>query len=300
MIHPELVDWKLRHNASATIAYCIMSEGIPDSHPPVSITHVLSFCNDQWSLWVHSRLVEPALLAYLKISLPSQYTSESLNHCLRGIDDAHVCVGAGLFDPADVDLKTMFVDDFPTPQRDGTVMMGAVRDIKCKLIVPVDVFRCPNCTTLKEQMRQKAYRKAQPKPVNPSKFTPNTLLSTPEKLKKLASLARDKIEFRRKVASLTAKVQALHSKGLTVDETLDGDLVSIMQSESSKVQDTLPDGSFRKLFWQEQMKALSCRDPHQRRWHLMIIKWCLNLRMLSTAAYHNMRTMGMSRRALNV
>ena len=106
-------------------------------------------------------------------------------------------------------------------------------------------------------------------------------------------MAHDKIEFRRKVAFLTAKVQALHSKGLTVGETLDGDLVSIMQSESSKVQNTLPDGSFRTLFWQEQMKALSCQDPRQRRWHPMIIKWCLNLRMLSTAAYHNMRTTGM-------
>ena len=55
----------------------------------------------------------------------------------------------------------------------------------------------------------------------------------------------------------------------------------------------LPDGSFKKLFWEQQVKALMSKDPRQRRWHPLIIKWCLNLRMMSSAAYENLRTTGM-------
>ena len=40
------------------------------------------------------------------------------------------------------------------------------------------------------------------------------------------------------------------------------------------------------------MKALSCKDPSQHRWHLLI-KWCLNMKLISSAAYHNLQASGM-------
>ena len=76
----------------------------------------------------------------------------------------------------------------------------------------------------------------------PGKLTANINLSTPEKLKKLATFAVDKV--------------------------------------GSKKRPILPDGSFRKLFWQQQMKALSCQDLCQRHWHPLMIKWCLNLKLV--------------------
>ena len=83
--------------------------------------------------------------------------------------------------------------------------METVWDSKCKLIVLTDALRCPDCIILKESIRQKDYHKALPKSANPSKFTPNIHLST-DKLKKCVSLALEKMESSRKIASLTKKV----------------------------------------------------------------------------------------------
>ena len=62
---------------------------------------------------------------------------------------------------------------------------------------------------------------------------------------------------------------------------------SSITSESVALQQSLRklDDSFKKLFWQPQMKALACRDLQQRRWHPLITKWCLHLHMPSSAAY---------------
>lgn len=42
-----------------------------------------------------------------------------------------------------------------------------------------------------------------------------------------------------------------------------------------------------------QLKAASAKDSQQIRWHPLIIKWCrLNLKLISSAAYHSVRTSG--------
>ena len=42
----------------------------------------------------------------------------------------------------------------------------------------------------------------------------------------------------------------------------------------------------------EQLKAASVSDPRQVRWHPVLIKWCLNLKMLSSSSYHALRSTG--------
>ena len=46
------------------------------------------------------------------------------------------------------------------------------------------------------------------------------------------------------------------------------------------------------FFWDEQLKAAAAKDPRQVRWHPVLIKWCLNLKLLSSSAYHAMKTSG--------
>lgn len=102
----------------------------------------------------------------------------------------------------------------------------------------------------------KAYWESLQTVTDARKFTANINLLTPEKLKKLVTLAVDKA--------------------------------------GSKKRPILPDGSFRKLFWQQQTKALLCQDLCQRHWHPLMIKWCLNLKLVSSAAYHSLQASGMS------
>ena len=77
-----------------------------------------------------------------------------------------------------------------------------------------------------------------------------------------------------------------------VEEELDAELALIMEQESEKVCSTFAEGSFQHLIWKQQMEACLATNPQQRRWHPLLIKWCLNLQ-ISSAAYHNLCTSGM-------
>lgn len=165
------------------------------------------------------------------------------------------------------------------------------RDVYCKLLVSGRM--CQKCANLKERLRCKAYRGSTRATTSSSKFTPNVHLSTPQKLSKLAGLAVDMAASKKKIASLETRIQALYANSsVAVDPALDTDLAAIM-TRSNAAEAVSPEGSFEKLFWEEQKKAVSCKDPRQRRWHPLMIKWCLNLKMTSTAAYPNLRTSGM-------
>lgn len=51
-------------------------------------------------------------------------------------------------------------------------------------------------------------------------------------------------------------------------------------------------GAFTVFFWEEQFRAATCNDPRAVRWHPLMIRWCLNLKLLSSSAYHAMRSAG--------
>ena len=65
-----------------------------------------------------------------------------------------------------------------------------------------------------------------------------------------------------------------------------------MQQNNQHVKEAYHTGSFARLFWDEQLKASSVKDPRLVRWHPVLIKWCLNLKLLSGSAYHALRTSG--------
>ena len=65
-----------------------------------------------------------------------------------------------------------------------------------------------------------------------------------------------------------------------------------MQENNEQVKRTYSNGTFARLFWDEQFKASSVKDSRQVRWHPMLIKWCLNLKLLSGSAYNALRTSG--------
>ena len=65
-----------------------------------------------------------------------------------------------------------------------------------------------------------------------------------------------------------------------------------MNDNNDKIKMAYPEGSFARLFWEKQLKASLTDDMRQVRWHPCMIKWCLNLKLLSTSAYHALRTSG--------
>ena len=117
-------------------------------------------------------------------------------------------------------------------------------------------------------------------------------LSVPAKLK--APIMGTSIERVR----LTLKETRLQNKSLTkelekmrgeleqyskpVGNELDGDLLSIIDGNADKMT------PFMKLFWQQQ-KLISSKSAVARRYHPMIIRWCLSISSKSASAYDEIR-----------
>ena len=74
--------------------------------------------------------------------------------------------------------------------------------------------------------------------------------------------------------------------GETIDDGLHSDLTSIMKDNQERINHVYTEGSFARLFWEEQFKAASLADAKQMRWHPAMIKWCLNLSLMSGCSYH--------------
>ncbi len=92
---------------------------------------------------------------------------------------------------------------------------------------------------------------------------------------------------------LKAKLaMVVERQGVEVDSGTNDDLCSITQSEAVKVMEAFPPGSFQRIFWEQQVDAVSRKDVRGMRWHPLMIRWCLYLRHRSSGAYETLRNSG--------
>jgi hypothetical protein len=126
---------------------------------------------------------------------------------------------------------------------------------------------------------------------SPPKFANNRYLTTPQKQKKLKSLQVRAYSAEREVQRLQEKImKSTERSGVTV--AFGDDLLAIMEESNAHVEKNFPEGTFRNLFWKQQLQAAKAKDARQMRWHPCMIRWCLNLKLLSSSAYHSLRTSG--------
>ena len=95
----------------------------------------------------------------------------------------------------------------------------------------------------------------------------------------------------RHLKRLKEKINKMMESGcVEVDDQMNSDLLKIMDENTERVKSDFAENSFQRLFWEQQLKSTKVKDKRQMRWHPMIIKWCLHLKMLSSAAYHTLQT----------
>ena len=59
-----------------------------------------------------------------------------------------------------------------------------------------------------------------------------------------------------------------------------------MNSTNVESNDELfPKDSFCRVFWLQQLKAAKTKNKKQVRWHPLIVRWCLAIKLSSSAAY---------------
>ena len=123
------------------------------------------------------------------------------------------------------------------------------------------------------------------------KYTNNQYLSTPQSREKLRDLQTKLNNSRQSIKKLTNEIKELTEKnGMEVDPELHDDMTTIMSS--CDIDKYFPKGSFKRLFWEEQLKMAKLKDARQMRWHPTMIRMCLNIKLLSTSTYHALRTAG--------
>ena len=86
-------------------------------------------------------------------------------------------------------------------------------------------------------------------------------------------------------------VQSTEECGVQLDDMYK-DMEQMINSLTPEISRVHPEGSFQRIFWNQQKSALQCSNPRLVRWHPLIIKWCLYLRHRSSGAYETLRNSG--------
>jgi len=119
---------------------------------------------------------------------------------------------------------------------------------------------------------------------NFSLLTPSEQLQHYKQLKVRSTAAEQKLKVAMK--KLTMK------EGIHLENDLQNDMSGIMNEFNNTIRKENPEGSFRRIFWEQQFEALKLSDKHQLHWHPAIIKWCLHVKYRSSSAYHAIRSTG--------
>ena len=120
---------------------------------------------------------------------------------------------------------------------------------------------------------------------DPSSHTNYMYLNTPEKNDKLAQLHKEK-------RKLSLRVTQLEQKLLALTDDFHSDVKKIADACTKQIYSTHPEGSFQRLFWDQQVTASEYKNSKSIKWHPLFIKWCLYLRHLSGKSYEQLQKSG--------
>lgn len=201
---------------------------------------------------------------------------KKLNIC-NGIDHEHFITNVNSVNhclPVAIDYNDL--DEFCSSTRFMTETTS--RSINCHVLLE-KILNCDECQKSQKLSEAKLYRK-------------NTRKSEPAKLKapiSSTSAVRLKLamqDHRLKCQQLEEELRKmkieLKSNSLDISEDLNNDLLAIIDENNTKFT------PFMKLFWEEQKKNLNAVATG-RRYHPMIIRWCMSISAKSASAYDELR-----------
>lgn len=122
-----------------------------------------------------------------------------------------------------------------------------------------------------------------------SSHTNERYLSTPQQRAKVTNLKTRMRANEKKVSYMADKIkESAKKKEIEVDDSLNEALKKMMEEFDEDICRKYSEGTFHHLFWRQQFQN-TARHPKQRRWHPMLIRWCLRMKMISSSAYEALR-----------
>ncbi|SMN01866.1 hypothetical protein SPONN_135 [uncultured Candidatus Thioglobus sp.] len=287
--------------ALTSIQLCKISSAPSSTQQPLVLTHCLTINDDfTWSLYVHNHHVDHRTCSALS-GISDTLDLISLTQLLALIDNLNICIGH-----TDSHLVSMVsakkgrilsgngkvvasVDSYASVFSNGTYYTKTIRTSDCQMVSSSS--RCEVCTKYRPTLRAMYHRwsKGHSKDSATSSHTNERYLSTPEKKKmktRLRTAEHQVLKLKEKITKITSEF------GDKIDSGLQSDLLAIMNEKTDAIHSVYSEGSFSRLFWDQQLRAASASNLCQMRWHPLIIKWCLNLKLISSGAYHALRSTG--------
>lgn len=277
---------------------------IPSSSTePLVITHSIIIHSDlSWKVFIHNHEVKKCSAL---TNVPLKVDERSVNELINSVHRLRVCSGH----PDSKFLSFVesrkgklcnksggvvaFTDHYAPVRLNGETFQSTVRTTNCELLVHGE--KCKPCSLYRKTLRvlyDRWCKRNSDELSSSSSHTNNRYLNTPEKLAKVTNLRQRVRNAEVEISKLKDKVRNLIEKSEAIDEGLHNDLSTIVNESTQEVHNSFPEGTFRRVFWDQQIENAKKGDARQYRWHPLMIKWCLNLKLMSSAAYHAMRSSG--------
>ena len=163
--------------------------------------------------------------------------------------------------------------------------------VNCEILIAQGSQRCCCCKRHRKSLCAMATRNHKDDDrTNPSSHTNYSCLNPAEKDVRMARIHKETRKLSSRVAQLEDRLAAaVISDGVTLTNELNDDMIKITTACTKKVYSTFPEGSFQRLFWDQQVKANNYKNCKSMKWHPLFIKWSLCLRHLSGKSYELLR-----------
>lgn len=272
---------------------------------PLAISHTLTVhSNLTWTLTAHGHVVTQEQCCAI-FGMPVITSYEGIPQLLSQLDQLRVCPGhpdphfvamvntrKGKITSASGDIAA-YVDANCAVELNGQTYNETIRSSRCHLLIRG--MKCSECVSYRDTLRSIHHRWSKKQSKSPSKATSTHThtnerwLNTPQKKEKVSRLKSRMRASEKRAKYMAEKIkESMDNKGMQVDDPLHIGLNHILNDHTKEIQKKYEEGSFHRLFWDQQVTNLS-KYPTQRRWHPMLIRWCLHLKMKSSSAYDALR-----------
>ena len=172
-----------------------------------------------------------------------------------------------------------------------------IRHVNCPVIHD-KVTRCSECVSYRRKLLAIASKR--PLHIDEIGFKTNHRhMTKPLMLKKIYQLQSKVKKQEKHIKELEEKIEKDY-RSISLDENLHSSFLSIMHEHHQDILNNHPEGSFARIFWENQYKAASTKCSTQFRWNPAIVRWCIFLRHKSSKAYDLLRKTGILHLPLSV
>ncbi|KAL5457434.1 hypothetical protein EMCRGX_G034693 [Ephydatia muelleri] len=288
------------------VHFCKIEHG-SSNQTAATVTKSVTINEDlSWSVNVHGHKLIAGKCNALCCVKDKITTKAALSRLVHQIDSLSVCSGnpdshfleladarKGIFHSPSKNMVA-FIDSFFPVMFEDEMYSRTLRCNECELLVTNN--RCDTCKQYRCTLRalHSQWLRQQKKTANHASISSHTnfrYLKTPERQQRIRRLRNEIVNKRKEVERLKSYVNvATEQHEIYIEEALEKDIKQIMEEKSNEIRKTYQADSFQCIFWNQQLELLKLKDKRQIRWHPMIIRWCLSLKLLSSASYHALRS----------